>query len=182
MTDAETDSVALSGAVAGLCPLTEANLGDGAFNGPRFIEAGGRFGIGTDSNVNISVTGELSIFEYSQRLRDRTRNALAKRNESTGHNLYTSAAKGGAQALGRSSGAITKGNCADLVAIDSQHIQLAGLKTDQLLDGWLFATSRNVVTDVWSAGRHNVQESRHVQHDQIEAVYRKTMLRLSSLI
>ena len=172
MTDAETIAMAESGAVAGLCPVTEANLGDGIFNGVSFIEHGGAFGVGSDSNVRISLCEELRTLEYSQRLRDRARNVLVAGEGSTGRFLYTGAAQGGARALGRDAGAIAIGKLADLVAIDSTHASLCALRDDQLLDGLCFAAADNVVTDTWSAGRHMVVSGRHIHRDAIIARYR----------
>lgn len=172
MTEAETIAFAKSGAVAGLCPITEANLGDGAFNGPTFLRAGGAFGLGSDSNVNISLTEELRLLEYSQRLRDRERNVMLTDAGSTGEALYLGAAKGGAQAVGRNSGRIKVGALADLVAINSQDPTLCALRDDQLFDGLAFAAKDTVVTDLWSAGRHQVQAGRHVAQEAITAAYR----------
>ena len=118
LTHKETVQLAKSGAVAGLCPITESNLGDGPFNGPGWMAAGGAFGIGSDSNVRVSLTEELRTLEYSQRLRDLSRNVLVAKDGSVGQSLYLGAALGGAQALGRKSGQITVGNLADLTAID----------------------------------------------------------------
>ena len=118
LTPKETVQLAKSGAVAGLCPITESNLGDGPFNGPGWMAAGGAFGIGSDSNVRVSLTEELRTLEYSQRLRDLSRNVLVAKDGSVGQSLYLGAALGGAQALGRKSGQITVGNLADLTAID----------------------------------------------------------------
>jgi formimidoylglutamate deiminase len=175
MTDAETEALAKSGAVAGLCPVTEANLGDGPFNGPTYLQAGGRFGVGSDSNVNISLVEELRTLEYSQRLRDLARNVMVLDEGSVGQTLYLAAAVGGAQALGRKAGRIAVGCLADVVAIDSQAASLCALGVDQLLDGLVFAAKDNVVTDVWSAGRHMVTEGRHRQREVIVAAYRKAV-------
>ncbi len=175
MTDAETQALAKSGAVAGLCPITEANLGDGPFNAPGFLDAGGAFGIGSDSNVNISLTEELRTLEYSQRLRDLARNVMVKNSGSVGDTLYVGAARGGALALGRASGDIATGLLADLVAIDSTETALCALRQDQLLDGLVFAAKDHVVTDVWAAGRHMVCGGRHNARDAIAAGYRTAM-------
>jgi formimidoylglutamate deiminase len=172
MTADETTDMAKSGAVAGLCPITEANLGDGAFNGSDYLAAKGTFGIGSDSNVNISLTEELRTLEYSQRLKHQERNVLVDGAGSTGHALYTGAAKGGAQAIGRNSGEIQVGALADLVAIDSQDPTLCALSDDQLLDGLVFAAKDTVVTDVWSAGRHQVQNRHHIHADAITGTYK----------
>ncbi len=178
MTEAETHAMAQSGVVAGLCPVTEANLGDGPFNGPTYLTAGGRFGIGSDSNVLISLTEELRTLEYSQRLRDLARNVMVVGEGSVGRTLYTGAARGGAQALGRDAGEIAVGRLADLVAIDSSDPSLCALRDDQILDGLVFAARDRVVTDLWSAGRHMVRDGRHVARDSITKAYRKTMARL----
>jgi formimidoylglutamate deiminase len=172
MTHEETIGLARSGAVAGLCPITEANLGDGTFNGPLFLQSGGSFGVGSDSNVRISLSGELRGLEYAQRLRDRARNLMVIDQGSVGAALYLGAAAGGAQALSRNAGAIKVGALADLVALDRKDPSLCALSNDQLLDGLVFAASDRVVTDVWSAGRHQVRGGRHVAHDRIVAGYR----------
>ena len=175
MTARETRAMAASGSVAGLCPVTEANLGDGPFNGPTYLAAGGSFGVGSDSNVLISLTEELRTLEYSQRLRDLSRNVLVVGEGSVGQTLYTGAAMGGAQALDRDAGQIAEGKLADLVAIDSQNPALCALRPDQLLDGLVFAAKDHVVTDLWSAGRHQVQHGRHVERARIVANYRTVM-------
>jgi cytosine/adenosine deaminase-related metal-dependent hydrolase len=175
MTEGETRAMAASGAVAGLCPITEANLGDGPFSGPTFLEAGGAFGVGSDSNVNISLTEELRTLEYSQRLRDVARNVMVVREGSVGATLYTGAARGGAQALGRDAGEIAPGRLADLVAIDSTDPTLCALKPDQILDGLCFAAKDTVITDLWSAGRHNVTGGRHIARDAVVARYRSAV-------
>ncbi|MBU2865776.1 formimidoylglutamate deiminase [Pacificibacter marinus] len=182
MTEAETVNMAKSGAVAGLCPVTEANLGDGPFNGPQYLSAGGAFGVGSDSNVLISLSEELRTLEYSQRLRDIARNVMVVGEGSVGETLYMGAAKGGAQALGRGAGEILVGGLADLVAIDSSGPALCALRQDQLLDGLVFGAKDSVVTDVWSAGRHAVQSGRHVKRDTIIAAYRSAMASLMAAL
>ena len=175
MTDAETRALAASGAVAGLCPITEANLGDGTFNGPQYLAAAGRFGIGSDSNVRISMTEELRLLEYSQRLRDGQRNVMTPGPGSVGQALYTGAARGGAQALARRSGQIAPGFLADLTAIDSTAPGLCALSEQQMFDGLCFAAGDEVVTDVWAAGRHMVRAGRHVNKATILRDYRRAM-------
>ncbi len=175
MTEAETIAMARSGAVAGLCPVTEANLGDGPFNGPTYLRAGGAFGVGSDSNVLISLTEELRTLEYSQRLRDLARNVMVEDEGSVGQTLYLGAAKGGAQALGRASGEIRLGALADLVAIDSTSPALCALTRAQLLDGLVFAAKDSVVTDLWSAGRHAVRGGRHIARERIVAEYQRAV-------
>jgi formimidoylglutamate deiminase len=182
MTQSETIRLAQSGAVAGLCPLTESNLGDGIFNGVEYLGAGGNIAIGSDSCIRISVSGELSTLEYSQRLRDIGRNILAVDEGSTGQQLYIRAAQGSARALGRKSGSIAVGNLADLVAIDGNHKALCALQPSQLIDGWVFAGSGTVVTDVWSAGRHCVTNGRHIAHDQIVSRYKTAIKKLVARI
>ncbi|MCB2094825.1 MAG: formimidoylglutamate deiminase [Rhodobacteraceae bacterium] len=173
MTDAECAGLARSGAVAGLCPITEANLGDGPFKGPQWLAAAGGFGVGSDSNVRISLVEELRTLEYSQRLRDIERNVMVRGAGSVGSAIYTGAARGGAQALGRNAGQIAEGMLADLVAIDADHPALCALSGDQILDGLCFASPDGVVRDLWSAGRHQVRGGRHVARDRIVPAYRR---------
>jgi formimidoylglutamate deiminase len=174
----ETLALAATGAVAGLCPITESSLGDGIFDGLRWTGAGGRFGIGSDSNIRISLSEELRTLEYSQRLRDHSRAALARGDASTGRVLFEGAVAGGAQAAGRASGAIAPGLWADLLALDMDAVDLAGRQGDLALDCWVFAGDDRMVSDVWSAGRHLVQRGRHIAQDRITADYRATMARL----
>lgn len=180
MTDVETTALAKSGAIAGLCPITEANLGDGVFNGPAYLDAGGAFGVGSDSNVRISLTEELRMLEYSQRLHRLSRNVLVVKGAGVGETLYLGAAAGGAKALGREAGSIEAGRIADLVAIDSAAPALCALKDEQLLDGLCFAASDNVVTDVWSAGRRVVSGGRHHARDAIVKTYKTAISALLS--
>jgi formiminoglutamate deiminase len=182
MTAAETAKLAESGAVAGLCPITEANLGDGPFNGPGWLAAGGSFGIGSDSNVRISLTEELRTLEYSQRLRDISRNIMVQKDGSVGQSIYLGAARGGAMALGRDAGQIAVGRLADLVAIDLTHPALCALSPGQILDGLVFAAPDTVVTDLWSAGRHQVKAGRHVHRDRIIAGWRKAVKGLTEVL
>ncbi len=175
LTTEETIAMAQSGAVAGLCPITEANLGDGTFNGPTYLEHNGAFGVGSDSNIRISLTEELRQLEYSQRLRDMARNIWVAQEGSVGQTLYQGAATGAAQAMGRDSGVIEQGKLADLVAIDRTHPALCALGDHQLLDGLAFAAPDSVVTDTWCAGRHVVQSGRHIDRDRIIVDYRNAM-------
>lgn len=182
MTSGETRDMARSGAVAGLCPITEANLGDGPFNGPDFLAAGGAFGVGSDSNVRISLVEELRTLEYSQRLRDLQRNVMVVESGSVGAALYLGAARGGAQALGRAAGTLSVGTLGDLVAIDSTGPVLCALSPDQLLDGLCFAAGDDVVTDLWSAGRHQVRAGVHINRDEIVSAYRAAMAALMTAV
>jgi len=178
MTPDETAALARTGAVAGLCPITEANLGDGIFDGPGWLAAGGRFGVGTDSNVRISLAEELRTLEYGQRLNLKARAVLAEDGRSTGRLLWEGVAQGGAQAGGRASGAIAVGQWADLLALDTGDLRLEGLQGDQLLDAFLFAGRDGLVTDLWSAGRHIVQDGRHVAREATASRYRTTLRKL----
>jgi formimidoylglutamate deiminase len=168
----ETLRLAATGAVAGLCPLTEASLGDGIFDGVRWFGSGGRAGIGSDSCIRISLAEELRQLDTSQRLRDRSRAALATPALSTARRLWEASCRGGAQAAGRAAGAIAPGLWADLVAFDMEHPDLEGLAGDTVLDAFAFAGDSGMVRSVWSAGRPVVREGRHVARDAIVAGYR----------
>ncbi len=169
----ETLALAATGAVAGLCPITEANLGDGIFDGLRWMDAGGRIGIGSDSNLRLSLAEELRQLDHSQRLRDRSRAALATADLSTGRRLFGAACAGGAQAAGRAAGAIAPGLWGDLLALDTGHVDLEGRGGDTLLDSFVFAGGNAMVAEVWSAGRHVVTGGRHVARDAIVARWRR---------
>lgn len=179
MTDDETRRLAQTGAVAGLCPITEANLGDGVFPGTAFMGQGGQIGFGSDSNVHISLFEELKMLEYSQRLRDKSRAALANDAHSTGRVLIDAAVRGGAQAAGRDSGAIAVGMNADILGLDIDNEWIANRSGDMALDMLIFGGhGHRCVTDVWSAGRHVVTGGRHSQHGRISERFRKVMAEL----
>ena len=178
MERAETLALAATGAVAGLCPITESSLGDGIFDGVAYAGAGGRWGVGSDSNIRISWSEELRTLDYSQRLRDRSRAALATAERSTGRVLVEAATLGGAQAAGRDAGVIAVGKLADLVALDTGHPDMAGRAGDTALDTFVFARDDRLVRHVWSAGRPIVQDGRHVARDRVQAAYAATMRRL----
>ncbi len=174
----ETVALAATGAVAGLCPITEASLGDGIFDGARWVKANGGIAVGSDSNIRISLSEELRQLEYSQRLKDHARAVLAHPGGSTGRFLYDAILKGGAQALGRAGGAIAPGRIGDLVALDSEAMDLTGRSQDTILDTWIFACDDRLVRHVWSAGRHMVRDGRHIARREITAGYRACLTRL----
>jgi formimidoylglutamate deiminase len=183
MTPQETVALAKSGAVAGLCPLTESNLGDGIFNGTSFLGHNGTVGFGSDSNVHITLFEELKTLEYSQRLRDLSRAALATPDRSTGRVLFDAALKGGAQAGGRNSGQIEPGTWADLIGLDDDNQWLCNRQEDALLDSLIFGGGgQSCITDVWSAGRHVVKQGRHFRRDAIIRDFIQTMRHLETAI
>jgi formimidoylglutamate deiminase len=176
MTESETRELALSGAIAGLCPTTEANLGDGIFNGREFREKRGMIAIGSDSNISVSVAEELRQLEYSQRLKLQARNVLAGGpNRSTGRTLFDAAGTGGARALGQPQGALAAGLRADIVVLDQQHGALAGRTGDNVLDSWIFSGGNACVKDVFVAGQHLVRQGQHIDGPNITARYRKAL-------
>ncbi|MFD1910648.1 formimidoylglutamate deiminase [Halodurantibacterium flavum] len=173
LSDAEIAGIAGTGAVAGLCPVTEANLGDGVFAAPAFLAAGGAFGIGTDSNVAISVAQELRMLEYSQRLTHRGRN-ICTRAGATGLALFTAALGGGAKALGAHPPELTPGAPADLVALADP---LALDHPESLIDRWIFGHGIHV-TEVRAAGAIVVENGRHRDRDRIEAAAARVLRQL----
>jgi len=178
MTKEETARLARSGAVAGLCPITEANLGDGIFPAPAYLEAGGRFGIGSDSNVLIDAAEELRILEYGQRLSLRARNVLAPAaGRSTGRALFDSVLTGGHQALGACSFGLRAGAPADLVSLNAAHPALAGRSGDAILDSWIFTGAR-LVGCVWRAGVRMVHGGRHKNRELAAQKYKEVLGRI----
>lgn len=169
ITGSEMQQIVASGAVAGLCPITEANLGDGLFPMQAFARAGGRFGVGSDSNVLIDAAEELRLLEYGQRLQLRGRNVLAPGDgQSSGRWLFEQALGGGAQALGVASG-LQPGAPADVVELDPEHPAMLARNGDALLDSWVFAARNGAVRSVWRQGRQLVREGRHPQRAAVAA-------------
>ncbi|WP_434989919.1 formimidoylglutamate deiminase [Xanthomonas melonis] len=164
----EVQAMAACGAVVGLCPITEANLGDGIFPLQAFAAAGGRFGVGSDSNVLIAAAEELRLLEYGQRLTLQARNVLAPAGMSSGRWLFEQAGAGAAQALGMPHG-IRPGASADLLELDATHPALLARSGDALLDSWLFAARDTAVRTVWRGGRCVVRDGRHVDRARIAA-------------
>ena len=178
MSELETELLSKSGAVAGLCPVTEANLGDGIFNGFQYNERKGLYGIGTDSNINISLTEELKTFEYSQRLLNKKRAVISNQKKSTGRKLFDDCLEGGARALQINNGKIQKGFNADLISLPNTNNELDGLKDDKILDYWIFASRENDVQKLWNKGKCLVENGKHLNFDDIQSNYRKTIKNL----
>ena len=176
MSATETTRLAASGAVAGICPTTEANLGDGFFNATEYLDARGRFGIGSDSHISTSPVEELRWFEYAQRLLHRSRNQLAGgANQSTGRTLYEGAALGGAKACGVAGGVLAVGQRADWVVLDDEHPILVDRHDDEILDSWIFSGNSNAVRDVYVGGKQVIKNGQHANKDQIEQRFRQTV-------
>ena len=181
MTEREVSALAASGSVAGLAPTTEADLGDGTFPGAAYVAAGGRFGIGSDSNTIIDPFAELRQFEWSQRMRARKRNVLASPGHATiGTHLWTQAASGGAQALAQPIGVLERGHRADLVVLNTDDPALAGQVAEDVLDAAIFGPSRAPVRDVMAGGKWIVREGRHVAQDEVFGRYRAALARLDA--
>ena len=174
----EVTRIAASRAVVGLCPITEANLGDGIFPAKEFRLQGGSFGIGTDSNVLIDAAEELRLLEYGQRLLHRERNVLHSNHEhSTGRALLEHALAGGAQALKHDTGRLAPGYIADIVALSDASPSMLFRRDDALLDSWIFAGAP-AVDCVWSAGRKVVEGARHRDRESTAKRYADVLAEL----
>lgn len=167
----ETGALARAGAVAGLCPITEANLGDGIFPAVEYLQKGGKFALGSDSCVRIDLCEEVRLLDYSQRLRDQTRTPLAPPKASSGAALYAKALNGGAQALAQKTGALEIGKNADIITLDANHPALASRTGDDLIDGWIYAANRPAIDTVYAKGKKLVCDGRHVNRDIITSEY-----------
>jgi len=174
MTADETLRLAQSGGVAGLCPITEANLGDGTFPMAAFVEAGGHWGVGSDSNIQIAMDDELRQLEYSQRLAHRARNVIAPPNGSTGRRLFDGAIAGGARAQGVAGG-IAVGHSADFCSLKARDVDYGD---DRLLDRFIFADGADIDC-VWVRGNKRVEGGRHVARDRLNARFKATMRALA---
>ena len=176
LSEKELHTIAQSQCVVGLCPSTEANLGDGIFPAAEFIELGGSFGIGSDSQITINPYDELRILEYGQRLKHQKRAMVATYKEtSIGTSLITRALKGGAQALGLNAGAIEVGMRADLVVLDTESPVLIGKSLDQIFDCLIFAGHHGMVKDVMSGGKWQIQDRRHPLEQQTLEKFKRLM-------
>ncbi|GEK96255.1 formimidoylglutamate deiminase [Gluconobacter kanchanaburiensis] len=179
----EITGLARSGAVAGLCPITEGNLGDGLFPLVSYVNEAGRFGIGSDSNVLISPWEELRLLEYGQRLVTQTRCASLPVDVlgSTGGWLYRQALEGGRQACGLDSWGLVAGARADLCVLDEDLLPLPSLQSDAILDAAIFGSRQPPVKDVLCGGQWRVRDGRHVDHDAITTAFRRTVRTLLDL-
>lgn len=172
LTEDEAHAAAASGATVGLCPITEANLGDGIFHAQTYLSAGGFIGIGSDSNIELTVPGELKQLEYSQRLKHKQRNLFARvEGVSTGESLYRKGLSGGARALGRRIGAIAPGYRADIVLLDADHPDIAALGPSHALDAYCFVAGKAAVDKVYVGGKCLVENGRHLLRDRLEQDY-----------
>ena len=180
LTDGETMQLARSGAVAGLCPTTEANLGDGLFPLARYLHAGGRLGVGSDSHISLSPIEELRWLEYGQRLSTRHRNVAARSaGDSVGETLWRETLKGGAQAADMPIGALDPGKRADFFVLDSESPLLAARDDRSVMDSFLFAGNVSPVRHVMAGGQWVVRDFRHRDEARIAARYRMAVMRLA---
>ncbi len=180
VTETEIKALADSGAVAGLCPTTEANLGDGIFPLVKYAKAGGVFAIGTDSNITINMLDELRWLEYIQRLVHHERTIISSHDiPSTGAALFDHAVQGGAQALGRKTGRIEVGYRADLLVLDTELSFMSEKIRDHLLDAAVFAANMNPIRDVMVGGRWVVTDRHHKREEQILQNFKKVMKKLA---
>ncbi|MDY0882983.1 formimidoylglutamate deiminase [Dongia soli] len=164
--DQEVTRMAKSGAVVGICPTTEANLGDGLFPAIDYARQGGRFGVGSDSHVSLSVVEELRWLEYGQRLKHERRNRLySAARPNIGAFLYDACVAGGAQAVGQPVGRIATGQRADLVVLNGRHPLMAHISGDDILSRWLFGGTDRLVKDVMVGGAWVVQEGHHAEEE-----------------
>jgi formimidoylglutamate deiminase len=181
-THAEADevaSMAKSRAVAGLCLTTEANLGDGIFPAVDYIAQGGRWGIGSDSHVSLSVAEELRWLEYGQRLRDQRRNRLYRPDQPmVGRTLYDAALVGGAQAMGQPIGALEVGKRADWLVLDGNDPYLATASGDAILNRWLFAGGDRQIREVMVGGRWVIRDGRHADEEESSRAFAQVLREL----
>lgn len=174
---AEMHALAKSGAVAGLCPTTEANLGDGLFPLAAYLDDRGVLGIGSDSHISVSPVEELRWLEYGQRLVTRHRNVAAREaGASVGETLWRAALQGGRQAAGLP----VESKRADVIVLDDASPLLAARDEHSVLDSFLFAGNTPLVRDVMGGGEWVVRDFRHRDEEWIAARYRATVAALAN--
>ena len=175
----EVQGIARSGATVAICTTTEANLGDGLFPLRAYLDAGGAWGIGSDSHISVSPVEELRWLEYGQRLATRHRNiAVGARSSSVGETLLHGTLASAARSTGHAIGRLKAGDCADWLVLDRDAPQFAALQAGDAVDRWLFSGNRNLVRDVFVGGNHVVHDGRHLQRDAIAARYRQALHQL----
>ena len=178
--DHECALIAHSGAVAGLCPTTEANLGDGLFPLADYLDAHGVFGIGSDSHISVSPVEELRWLEYGQRLMSRHRNIAARHAQaSVGETLWRGALAGGGRAAGLPIGTLVEGARADLIVLDHDAPQLAARDANSVLDSFLFAGNAALVRHVLVGGQWQVRDFHHRDEERIATRYRAVVEKLA---
>jgi len=160
----EQKGIIASKAIAGICPTTEANLGDGIFPTTNFLALGGTFAIGSDSHISVNPIEELRWLEYIQRLTKQQRAILASpATASVGQNLWQKAAIGGAQSTNSNTGTLAIGKQADLLVLDETQTCLFANNNHYLLDSVIFASQKNMIKDVMVNGQWVVQNGIHAQ-------------------
>jgi formimidoylglutamate deiminase len=183
LNEEELRGIASSGAVVGLCPSTEANLGDGIFPLPEFLADGGSWGIGSDSQITISSAEEFRMLEYAQRLSRRRRNlSTSLEGASKGHcgpALFDAALGGGHQALQQNAGSLVPGKSADLLILDGEHPRLQGHGVETLLDAYIFSAGEAALRDVMVAGQFLIRDGQHPRQDEIEGNFAGVMADLA---
>ncbi|MDD9900667.1 MAG: formimidoylglutamate deiminase [Alphaproteobacteria bacterium] len=180
MTEEDTRSMAAMGIVAVLCPTSEANHGAGVFPLLHYLQCGGRFAIGSASNVSVDALEELRWLEYLQRVQAGERVILyTDELTSVGATLFERTVQGGARALKRKTGRIAVGCRADFVVLDTDLPSMAGKLRDHVLDTAIFAAAETPVLHVMSGGRWAVRDRRHRREDQIRDSLRKVLQNLS---
>ena len=183
LNEGEISMIATSGAVVGLCPTTEANLGDGLFPLADYLAQGGSIAIGSDSHISVSVSEELRLLEYGQRLKYRARNIAASDAEiHTGTRLYQGCLRGGAKASGFDNGAIEIGKRADLIVLDENSPLLVGTPQRSIIDRFVFNGNQNSVKHVLVAGEMIIRDYKHQQEQQITRDFAATMMKLKKLL
>ena len=182
LADDELAGIISCGATVSICPTTEANLGDGLFRLPDFLDAGGRFSIGSDSNVSVSPVEELRWLEYGQRLVAQRRNiAASSQQPSCGATLLEQAWQGGALSSGMPLGSLEPGRAGDWIVLDERAPALAGMRDEDALDRLIFAGNRSLVDQVYVGGRCLVRGGRHQDHDKHAERYRVAIRHLLAM-
>ena len=181
--ESELRLIAERGATVSLCPSTEGNLGDGVFPLPTYLECGGRFGIGTDSQISISPREELRWLEYGQRLTHRRRHLGVRPGEvRVGASLFRSILADKASVTGFTSSRLAPGQRADWLVLKPEHPALVGARDDDWLDQWIFAGNDECVRDVYVGGDRIVRDGHHLRRDELLPRYRESVQRLRAIL
>lgn len=152
----ELQAVAHQNASVVICPVTEANLGDGIFDLETALDAGLSCSIGTDSHTNRDWAGELRSLEYSLRLTRQARNIASRESSGfrpTGQVLFDMALTGGVKAAGLPLAGLAVGQRADFMEIDRSAIAVAGVPDENLMEALVFSSPATKPKQVFVAGK-----------------------------
>ncbi|MDJ0710136.1 MAG: TRZ/ATZ family hydrolase [Woeseiaceae bacterium] len=160
--EAEIERSAEAGVSIAHCPSSNLKLASGIAPVARILQAGANVALGTDgaaSNNLLDMFTEMRTAALLAKAADGDASAV------TATDTLRMATLGGASALGleRSIGSISAGKWADLACVDLGRVNSQPVY--DVISQLVYATRADQVSDVWVAGRHQVESGRLTQID-----------------